>query len=79
MGAVLWLPFFSEWEKAMKATSYKRYTLSEAEKNERSRQSLSAIDNGQVFDDDEIAEFLEKLDSESPLPIPRKVKLSPKR
>ena len=63
----------------MRATSYKRYALSEAEKNDRSRQSLSAIDDGLVFEDDEIADFLEKLDSESPLPIPRKVKLSPKR
>lgn len=47
----------------MNATSYKRYALSEAEKNDRSLQSLSAIDDGLVFEDDEIADFFEKLDS----------------
>ncbi len=47
----------------MRATSDKRYALSEAEKNDRSRQSLSAIDDGLVFEDDEIADFFEKLDS----------------
>ena len=47
----------------MRATSYKPYALSEAEKNERSRRSLAAIDDGQVFDDDELADYFEKLDS----------------
>jgi hypothetical protein len=47
----------------MRATSYKRLVLGEAEKNDRSRQSLFAIDSGQVFDDDEVADFLENLDS----------------
>jgi hypothetical protein len=63
----------------MRATSYKQNVLSEAEKNDRSRRSLSAIDIGQVFDDDEVADFLENLDSENPIPIPRKVKSSPMR
>jgi len=63
----------------MKAASHRHYGFNDAEKNDRSRQSLSAIDCGQVFDDDEIADFLKNLDSENPLPIPRKVNSSPKR
>jgi hypothetical protein len=63
----------------MRATSNKPYVPDEAGKNERTRQSLAAIDSGQVFEDDEVADFLDSLDSENPLPMPRKVKSPPER
>jgi hypothetical protein len=63
----------------MRATSNKPREPDASEKNQRTRQSLAAIDNGQVFEDDEVADFLDSLDTENPLPLPYKMKSPPER
>jgi len=63
----------------MRATSNKPREPDESEKNQRTRQSLAAIDDGQVFEDGEVADFLDSLGTENPLPMPYKMKSPPER